>query len=61
MRNLSCCRIKGIFKYTMTKFYAQVEERKELDKTNVPYRDWNLILMKERDNRRAKKAMTLAA
>ena len=57
-KDLASCRIKGIFKLTMKRYYGQYKHEEALEQSGVVYRDWNKTLMADRHVRKAKQALT---
>ena len=55
-KDLATARIKGLFKFSMTKFYAQSAESKKLqERKDFVYRDLNKKLMNTRNMMRARR------
>ena len=56
-RQLAACRIKGVWKLAMRRFFAQYKEYNEMEEANVPYRGRNLVLAQKRHILRARRRM----
>ena len=55
-KDLATARIKGVFKFSMTKFYAQSAESKKLQaRKDFVYRDLNRKLMNKRNMMRVRR------